>query len=220
VFEDADIDAAVTGALAAKFRNSGEACTAANRFIVQRSIEQVFVERIAERVRRMRFGRGTEAGVAVGPLIDRVAVEKVDGLVRDAVERDARLLVGGRPHNGPGNFYEPTVLSGVTLGSAILTEEIFGPVLAVTPFDTEDEAVALANNSEFGLAAYVYTRDLARGQRMIERLESGMLGLNAGIISNAAAPFGGIKQSGLGREGGEEGIHEYLNTKYTMTPAP
>ena len=219
VFADADLDLAVEGALAAKFRNSGEACTAANRFLVHASVAGAFAERLAGRVRAMRAGPGTEDGVAIGPLIDERAVRKVDGLVADAVRKGARLLCGGAPIAGPGTFYAPTVLTGVPDGAAILTEEIFGPVLAIATFTGEDEAVERANATQYGLAAYVYTADLARGQRMIERIESGMMGLNAGVISDAAAPFGGVNQSGLGREGGAEGIGEYLETKYTLIPS-
>ena len=218
VFEDADLDKAVEGALAAKFRNIGQACTAANRFIVHSSVAGEFAERITERVKALSIGRGTEDGVAIGPLIDDDAVAKADELVTDATGRGATLLTGGERIDGPGTFYAPTVLSGVTPGSAILREEIFGPVLAIATFDTEDEAVRLANDTEYGLVSYVYTQDLARGHRMIDRLETGMMGLNAGVVSNAAAPFGGVKQSGVGREGGLEGIHEYLSTKYTLIP--
>jgi succinate-semialdehyde dehydrogenase/glutarate-semialdehyde dehydrogenase len=175
---------------------------------------------VSARVTALRVGRGTEAGVHVGPLIDAAAVDKARILVEDAVSRGATLHTGGSAIDGPGTFFQPTVVSGVQAGSAILETEIFGPVLSIVPFTDEDEAVRLANDTPYGLVAYVWTRDLARGQRMIERLETGMLGLNAGVISNAAAPFGGVKQSGLGREGGVEGISEYLTTKYTMTPDP
>jgi succinate-semialdehyde dehydrogenase/glutarate-semialdehyde dehydrogenase len=219
VFEDADLDLAVEGALAAKFRNSGEACTAANRFLVHESVAAEFAERLTRRVRAMRVGRGTGEDVAIGPLIDERAVQKVGELVADAVHRGARILCGAKPIEGPGTFYAPTVLTGVPDGAAILTEEIFGPVLAVATFATEGEAVARANATEYGLAAYVYTGDLARGHRMIERIESGLMGLNVGGVSDAAAPFGGLKQSGLGREGGAEGIHEFLETKYTLIPS-
>ncbi|ROQ03244.1 succinate-semialdehyde dehydrogenase/glutarate-semialdehyde dehydrogenase [Rathayibacter sp. PhB93] len=220
VFEDADLDRAVEGAMLAKFRNVGQACTAANRFFVHESIAEEFAARVTERVRALTVGRGTDSGVTIGPLIDDRAVEKASSLVRDAVERGAEVRVGGHGIDGAGHFYEPTVLAGVAAGSEILRTEIFGPVLAIVPFRDEDEAVALANDTEFGLVSYVFTRDLARGQRMIERLATGMMGLNVGVVSNAAAPFGGVKQSGLGREGGLEGIHEYLSTKYTLTPDP
>jgi succinate-semialdehyde dehydrogenase/glutarate-semialdehyde dehydrogenase len=220
VFEDADLDKAVEGALAAKFRNVGQACTAANRFIVHRSIADEFARRVTGAVRGFAVGRGTEPDVRIGPLIDTKAVEKAESLVADAVARGAGLATGGSRLERPGTFFEPTVLTDVAPGSEILREEIFGPVLAIAPFDTEDEAVALANDTEYGLVSYVYTENLARGQRMIERIETGMMGLNVGVVSNAAAPFGGWKLSGLGREGGAEGIHEYLQTKYTLTPAP
>ena len=220
VFDDADLDKAVDGAIAAKFRNIGEACTAANRFIVHTSVAEEFARRITERVQGFRTGRGTEDGVTIGPLIDQRAVEKADELVRDAVANGATLRVGGGPIDRPGTFYAATVLSDVAPGSQILREEIFGPVVAITTFTDEDDAVRIANDTEFGLVGYVYTRDLARGQRMIERLETGMMGLNVGVVSNPAAPFGGWKLSGLGREGGAEGIHEYLQTKYTLTPDP
>ncbi|MEJ3403600.1 NAD-dependent succinate-semialdehyde dehydrogenase [Rathayibacter sp. YIM 133350] len=220
IFDDADLDAAVEGALLAKFRNIGQACTAANRFIVHESVADAFAERITDKVKAMRIGRGTEEGVQIGPLIDDDAIDKADALVKDAVERGATLTTGGNRIEGEGTFYEPTVVTDVVPGSDILRQEIFGPVVSIVRFSTEDDAVRIANDTEFGLVAYVYTRDLARGQRMIERLQTGMMGLNMGVISNAAAPFGGVKQSGIGREGGFEGIHEYLNTKYTLTPNP
>jgi succinate-semialdehyde dehydrogenase/glutarate-semialdehyde dehydrogenase len=220
VFEDADLDKAVEGALAAKFRNIGQACTAANRFIVHQDVADEFSRRVTEKVAAMKIGRGTEAGVSIGPLIDEAAVAKAVELVGDAVSRGAKVTTGGQAIDGDGTFFQPTVLTDVKQGSAILTEEIFGPVLAVTTFATEQEAIDLANATEYGLASYVFTRDLARGQRLIEGLNTGMMGLNAGVMSNASAPFGGVKMSGLGREGGEEGIHEYLSTKYTMTPNP
>ncbi len=220
VFEDADLDTAVDGAMIAKFRNIGQACTAGNRFIVQESIAEEFAKRVAERVRAFKVGRGTEDGVTIGPLIDADAVAKVGSLVEDAVTRGATLRTGGSAIEGDGTFFEPTVLSGVKPGSDILSEEIFGPVLAITTFAEEADAVQLANATEYGLIGYVFTKDLARGQRMIEAIDTGMMGLNIGVASNAAAPFGGVKQSGLGREGGFEGIHEYLSTKYTLTPAP
>lgn len=220
VFADADLDKAVDGAIAAKFRNIGQACTAANRFIVHASIADEFARRVSERVRGFKTGRGTEEGVTIGPLINSAAVQKVSDLVDDAVSRGAEVTTGGSAISGSGTFYEATVLTGVRAGSDILREEIFGPVLAITTFDDEEDAVRLANDTEYGLVSYVYTRDLARGQRMIERLETGMTGLNVGVVSNAAAPFGGWKMSGLGREGGPEGINEYLQTKYTLTPDP
>lgn len=220
VFEDADLDKAVDGAIAAKFRNIGQACTAANRFIVHRSVAEEFAQRVTARVNGFRTGRGTEEGVVIGPLIDDRAVAKASQLVTDAVARGARLLTGGAAIDRPGTFFEATVVSDVAPGSDILREEIFGPVLAIVPFDTEEDAVRIANDTEYGLVSYVYTESLARGQRMIELLETGMMGLNVGVVSNAAAPFGGWKLSGLGREGGAEGIHEYLQTKYTLTANP
>ncbi|MFV0253302.1 MAG: NAD-dependent succinate-semialdehyde dehydrogenase [Beutenbergiaceae bacterium] len=220
VFGDADLEAAVDGAMLAKFRNIGQACTAGNRFIVHRSLVADFARLVTQRVHQFAIGRGTEDGVEIGPLIDDKAVAKVGELVDDAVGRGATVHAGGAAMSGPGSFYPATVLSGVPAQSQIMREEIFGPVLAIVEFDTEDEAVALANDTEYGLVSYVYTRDLARGQRMIERLATGMMGLNVGVVSNAAAPFGGWKASGLGREGGAEGIGEYLQTKYTLTPDP
>ncbi|KQO11195.1 NAD-dependent succinate-semialdehyde dehydrogenase [Agreia sp. Leaf244] len=218
VFDDADLDKAVDGAMLAKFRNIGQACTAANRFIVHSAVADEFARRIADRVKALSIGRGTEQGVDIGPLINDKAVDKADSLVQDAVSRGAELVTGGKRVDGPGSFYEPTVVSGVAAGSDILREEIFGPVVSIVTFDDEDEGVRLANDTQYGLVSYVFTADLARGQRMIERLETGMMGLNVGVVSNAAAPFGGVKQSGLGREGGLEGIHEYLSTKYTLIP--
>jgi len=220
VFEDADLDQAVEAAMLAKFRNMGQACTAANRFLVHRSIKDEFSRRVTERVQALQVGRGTEAGITVGPLIDDRAVSKTSELVDDAIARGARLMAGGRAVDGPGSFFQPTVVTDVRAGSQILREEIFGPVLAVVPFDDEEDAVRIANDTDYGLVSYVFTESLARGQRMIERLETGMMGLNVGVVSNAAAPFGGWKLSGVGREGGAEGIHEYLQTKYTLTPNP
>ena len=219
VFDDADLDKAVEGAMLAKFRNIGQACTAANRFIVHESIVDAFAERLTERVSAMKIGRGTEEGVQIGPLIDAKAVAKTGALVEDAVARGATVRTGGAAIEGEGTFFEPTVVTEVAAGSDILREEIFGPVLAIATFADEDEAVRLANDTEYGLVSYVFTQDLARGHRMIDRLETGMMGLNVGVVSNAAAPFGGVKQSGVGREGGLEGIHEYLSTKYTLIPA-
>jgi succinate-semialdehyde dehydrogenase / glutarate-semialdehyde dehydrogenase len=220
VFDDADLDRAVDGAMLAKFRNIGEACTAANRFIVHEDVADEFARRVTDKVSAMKIGRGTEEGVTIGPLINEDAVDKAAQLVEDAVARGASVLTGGSRVSGPGTFYEPTVVTDVRAGSEILRQEIFGPVLSIVRFHDEDEAVRVANDTEFGLVSYVFTKDLARGQRMIERLQTGMMGLNVGVISNAAAPFGGVKQSGLGREGGLEGIHEYLSTKYTLTPDP
>lgn len=218
VFEDADLDKAVDGAMLAKFRNVGQACTAANRFIVHESIAAEFGRRLTERVASMKIGRGTEDGVTIGPLVNEAAVESTDAMVKDALGRGATLLIGGARPDGPGSFYQPTVLTDVPAGSRLLTEEIFGPLVGITTFADEDEAVRLANSTEYGLIGYVFTTSQARGQRMIDKLDTGMMGLNTGLVSNAAAPFGGVKQSGLGREGGLEGIHEYLSTKYTLSP--
>ncbi|MBF0671866.1 MAG: NAD-dependent succinate-semialdehyde dehydrogenase [Salinibacterium sp.] len=220
VFDDADLDKAVEGAMLAKFRNIGQACTAGNRFIVHESVAEEFARRVTEKVNGFRVGRGTEEGVTIGPLIDEKAVGKASALVTDAVERGATLHTGGKPIEGKGTFFEPTVISGVKPGSDILREEIFGPVMSIVTFRDEDEAVRMANDTEYGLVGYVFTKDLARGQRLIDSLDTGMMGLNVGVLSNAAAPFGGVKQSGLGREGGFEGIHEYLSPKYTLTPDP
>jgi succinate-semialdehyde dehydrogenase / glutarate-semialdehyde dehydrogenase len=220
IFDDADLGAAVDGAMMAKFRNIGQACTAANRFIVHQAVADEFAARVTERVQAFNIGRGTEEDVQIGPLINADAVQKADVLVRDATYRGAKVLTGGHPIEGPGTFYEPTVVTGVRPGSDILREEIFGPVLSIVTFGDEDEAVRIANDTEYGLVGYAYTKDLARGQRLIESLQTGMLGLNVGVVSNAAAPFGGVKQSGIGREGGFEGIQEYLSTKYTLTPNP
>ncbi len=214
VFEDADIDAAVQGAMLAKMRNIGEACTAANRFHVAEAVAEGFAEQLAEKMGAMKVGRGTQDGVEVGPLIDEQQRTKVSELVEDAVERGARTLVGGQPRDGAGYFYEPTVLTEISEDARLLKEELFGPVAPVKSFAGEDEAVAAANATEFGLVAYLYTNDLKRALRVCERLETGMVGLNQGMVSNAAAPFGGVKHSGFGREGGPEGIEEYLETKY------
>jgi succinate-semialdehyde dehydrogenase / glutarate-semialdehyde dehydrogenase len=217
VFEDADLDAAVEGAMLAKMRNVGEACTAANRFHVHESLAAEFSRRLAERMGALSVGRGTEPGVDVGPLIDEAQRTKVTELVSDAVGRGAQVLVGGGPLSGPtypGYFYEPTVLADVPDDARLLGEEIFGPVAPIATFTSEEQALAAANRTEYGLVAYVYTRDLARAFRVCEGIESGMIGLNQGVVSNPAAPFGGVKQSGFGREGGFEGIGEYLETKY------
>ncbi|HEX2144893.1 MAG TPA: NAD-dependent succinate-semialdehyde dehydrogenase [Glycomyces sp.] len=214
VFADADLDAALDGAMLAKMRNIGEACTAANRFLVQRDVAEEFARRMAERMAAQPIGRGTEEGVVVGPLIDEAAVTKVSSLVDDATERGARVLTGGSTVDGPGNFYRPTVLADVPTDARMAKEEIFGPVAPISVFDTEDEAVRIANDTEYGLVSYLYTSDLKRALRVAERLEVGMIGLNQGIVSNPAAPFGGVKQSGLGREGGSVGIDEFLETKY------
>jgi len=220
VFDDADLDKAVEGAMLAKFRNIGQACTAANRFIVHESVAEEFARRVTERVSAFKVGRGTEDGITIGPLINDGAVDKANDLVQEAVSRGARVLTGGERVEGDGSFYAPTVLTDVVAGSEILREEIFGPVLSIITFTDEADAVAKANDTEYGLVSYAFTKDLARGQRLIDSLATGMMGLNVGVVSNAAAPFGGIKQSGVGREGGSEGIHEYLETKYVLTPDP
>ena len=214
VFDDADVDAAVQGAMIAKMRNIGEACTAANRFHVADSVAGEFAEKLAQKMGAMKVGRGTEDGVEVGPLIDATQRSKVAELVEDAVGRGAKALVGGHERDGAGYFYDPTVLTDVPADAHLLKEEIFGPVAPVRGFDDEDEAIAAANDTEFGLVAYVYTSNVKRALRVVEKLETGMVGLNQGLVSNPAAPFGGIKQSGFGREGGPEGIEEYLETKY------
>lgn len=220
VFDDADLDTAVTAAMLAKFRNVGEACTAANRFFVQEGIADAFTAALTAKVDEFRIGRGTEEGTTMGPLIDDRAVDKAARLVDDAVSRGARLVTGGQRVDRPGTYYAPTVLDDVQPGSDILTTEIFGPVVSITRFATEEEGIRLANDTEFGLIAYAYTSDFARGQRLAERLETGMLGLNTGVVSNAAFPFGGVKSSGLGREGSHEGIEEYLESVYVLTPDP
>jgi succinate-semialdehyde dehydrogenase/glutarate-semialdehyde dehydrogenase len=220
VFDDADLDAAVDGAVIAKMRNIGEACTSANRFHVAASVVDEFTDRLAERLAAMPIGRGVDEGVEVGPLIDGAAVAKVAELVDDAVERGARVVTGGRAIDGPGHFFPPTVLAEVPADARCLHEEIFGPVAPVTSFSDDDDAIARANDTEYGLVAYVFTRDLDRAVRTVERLDTGMVGLNQGIVSNPAAPFGGVKQSGVGREGGPEGIDEYLATKYVAMRLP
>jgi succinate-semialdehyde dehydrogenase/glutarate-semialdehyde dehydrogenase len=214
VFEDADLDAAVEGALLAKMRNIGEACTAANRFYVADSVASEFAQKLADKMGKMKIGRGTEEGVQVGPLIDESQLEKVKELVDDAVSKGARTIVGGNIPDGRGYFIEPTVLSDVPDDARLLKEEIFGPVAPVKGFLSEEEAIAAANDTEFGLVAYVFTRDIKRALRVIEGLETGMVGLNQGMVSNVGAPFGGVKQSGIGREGGKWGIEEFLETKY------
>ncbi len=219
VFEDADIDAAVDGAMVAKMRNMGEACTAANRFLVHASVAEEFADKLGKRMGTLTVGRGQDDGVDVGPLIDERAVESVSQLVTDAVHDGARVVCGGDVPAGAGYFYLPTVLLDVPAESEINVQEIFGPVAPITTFESEDDAVRLANDTEYGLASYVYTRDLARTIRLAETLEFGMVGVNTGLISNPAAPFGGVKSSGFGREGGFEGIEEYLETTYVALPA-
>jgi succinate-semialdehyde dehydrogenase/glutarate-semialdehyde dehydrogenase len=220
VFADADLDAAVEGAVIAKMRNIGEACTAANRFYVAQAVADEFSQKLAERLGAMKVGRGTDPDVKVGPLIDDTQRAKVAELVEDAASKGARVLTGGEKLDGPGYFYEPTVLVDVPDDARLLREEIFGPVAPVKAFATDDEAIAAANDTEYGLVAYVYTQDINRAFKVIERLETGMVGLNQGMVSNAGAPFGGVKHSGYGREGGPEGIQEYLETKYVALNVP
>ena len=214
VFDDADLDKAVDGAMVAKMRNGGQACTAANRIYVQRGVHEEFARRLTERMSALRVGPGTDPATEVGPLVDEASVRKVDELVRDAVGQGARLLTGGRVPQGAGFFYLPTVLTNVPLSARMVSEEIFGPVASVIPFDTEEEAIAAANDSEYGLAAYVFSEDLRRGLRVSERIETGMVAVNRGLVSDPAAPFGGVKQSGLGREGAHQGLLDFTETKY------
>lgn len=218
VFEDADLDVAVEGILAAKFRNIGQACTAANRIYVHSAVADELGARLAARVSAMKVGRGTEDGVQIGALVEEKAVANAERLVADVRERGGKVLTGGSRVAGAGYFFEPTVVDYVPTSAAMVQEEIFGPILAMVRFDTEAEAIELANSTEYGLASYVFTENLHRAQRMITEIEAGMMAVNAGVMSNAAAPFGGIKQSGLGREGSQEGIEEFLSTKYTMIP--
>jgi succinate-semialdehyde dehydrogenase/glutarate-semialdehyde dehydrogenase len=214
VFDDADLDAAVEGAVLSKFRNAGQTCVCANRILVQDGIHDRFVAALAERVRAMKVGPGTEAGVAIGPLIDEKGFGKVERHVADARRGGAQVLVGGRPHALGRSFYEPTLMTGVTLDMAMANEETFGPVAGVTRFRDETEAIRIANDTPFGLAAYFYARDAARIWRVAEALESGMVGINTGLISTPEVPFGGVKQSGLGREGSHHGIEEWVEVKY------
>ncbi len=214
VFEDADIPDALDGAMIAKMRNGGEACTAANRFYVQRGAYDAFASGIIERMGKIRVGAGYDPDSALGPMINRRAIDKIDALVEDAVSKGAKVLLGGQRLDRRGHYYAPTVLGDVPRNSRLLKEEIFGPVVALLSFDTEQEAIDSANDTEFGLAAYVYTRDLKRGFRVCERIETGMIGLNRGMMSDPAAPFGGMKQSGLGREGSHHGLVEFCEAKY------
>ncbi|WP_237673847.1 NAD-dependent succinate-semialdehyde dehydrogenase [Vreelandella profundi] len=215
VFEDADLDAAVEGAMAAKFRNAGQTCVCTNRFLVQSSVINAFCEKLAAAmVSELHVGDGTKANINIGPLIDEKAVKKVSEHVQDAIDNGAELLLGGHPHPLGGNFFTPTLISFATDKMKVAHEETFGPLAAVFPFDDEQTAIEMANDTQYGLAAYFYSRDLARVWRVAEALEYGMVGINTGSISNAAAPFGGVKASGLGREGGHQGLEEYLETKY------
>ncbi|WP_138445417.1 NAD-dependent succinate-semialdehyde dehydrogenase [Sinomonas susongensis] len=218
VFEDADLDRAVEGAVAAKMRNMGEACTAANRIFVQRPVAEEFARRLAARLGALSVGDGAEAGTDVGPLVEEKALRKVQELVHDAVAKGAKVVCGGNRPERPGFFYAPTVLSDVSPEADLMTEEIFGPVAPVVPFDTEEEALRMANDTPFGLVGYLFTQDLDRSFRVGEALEVGMVGLNTGIVANPAAPFGGVKASGLGREGGRMGIDEFLEYKYMAVP--
>ncbi|GAB3431761.1 NAD-dependent succinate-semialdehyde dehydrogenase [Flindersiella endophytica] len=220
VFDDANLDAAVDGAMLAKMRNIGEACTAANRFYVQSGVAEAFSEKLAARMGELKLGRGVDDGVSVGPLIDAGAVSKVSELVDDALRRGAHTVLAGGPVDGDGYFYAPTVLSGVPAGARMASEEIFGPVAPISVFETEAQALALANATEYGLVSYVFTQDVDRALRLAEGIESGMVGINSGFVSNPAAPFGGVKQSGLGREGGRIGIDEFLETKYVGIAVP
>lgn len=214
IFDDADLDAAADGVVAAKFRNTGQACISANRVLVQSGIYEAFSAKLVERVRQLRIGHGLEAGVQLGPLIDDAAVAKVEEHVADAVSHGATLLHGGKRHSLGGRFFEPTVIAGATVEMAVAREETFGPVAPLFKFETDEQAFAMANATEFGLAAYLYSRDAARIWRASSAIESGMVGINCGLISNEVAPFGGVKQSGLGREGSHDGIDEFLQTKY------
>jgi succinate-semialdehyde dehydrogenase / glutarate-semialdehyde dehydrogenase len=214
VFDDADVDAAVAGAIASKYRNAGQTCVCANRIYVQAGVHDAFVAKLVEAASKLKVGRGEEEGVQIGPLIDDDAVAKVKAHVADVLAKGGKVLTGGRPHALGGRFFEPTVLDGVKPGMIILKEETFGPVAPIVRFETEEEAIALANDSEFGLAAYFYARDLSRVWRVAEAIESGIIGINTGLISTEVAPFGGVKLSGLGREGSRHGIEDYLEIKY------
>lgn len=220
VFEDADIDEAVAGAMGAKMRNVGEACTAANRFLVHSSVIDEFSTKFAEAISKMKVGNGLDSGVTCGPMVEKAAVDNIASLVDDAIARGGRVLTGGKRVEGPGYFYEPTVIVNAPTDARVFREEIFGPVAPIFPFDTEEEALELANDTEFGLASYVFTSDADRMWRMSDGLEFGLMGFNSGVISNAAAPFGGVKHSGMGREGGFEGIEEYTSLQYIGVANP
>ena len=217
VFDDADLEAAVDGAMIAKMRNGGEACTAANRFLVQDSVAEKFTEMLAERMASIKIGNGLEDGVQCGPMINAAAIKDIQELVDDAAGEGARVVTGGKAMDGEGHFFAPTVLADVPKSSRMLIEEIFGPVAPIVTFKTEDEAIEMANDTEYGLVSYIYTTDLARGLRVSEALDAGMIALNRGLVSDPAAPFGGTKQSGLGREGSHCGIHEFMEVKYIAT---
>jgi len=220
VFEDADVDKAVEGAMQAKLRNMGEACTAANRFLIHEAVADEFAQKLTARFAALKVARGVEEGTNIGPVIDEKSRNAIHALVADATSKGAKILTGGVIPTGEGYFYPPTVLQGVAANSEILKNEIFGPVAPIVTFKNEDEAVAMANDTEYGLVAYAFTKDLNRGLRLAERLETGMFGLNTGLVSNPAGPFGGVKQSGLGREGSLEGIEEYLETVYVGIADP
>ncbi len=214
VFDDADLDAAVEGAMISKYRNAGQTCVCANRILVQDKVYDAFAAKLAEKVKALKVGAGTEAGVTIGPLIDDKAVAKVEEHVQDALSKGAKILVGGHKHQLGGLFYEPTLLTEVTTDMKITREETFGPVAPLFRFKTEEEGIAMANDTEFGLASYFYARDIGRIWRVGEALESGMVGINTGLISTEVAPFGGVKQSGIGREGSKYGVEEFLEVKY------
>jgi len=214
VFEDADIDAAIDGAMIAKMRNMGEACTSANRFYVHEKVHDEFAKKLTAKMAGLKVGNGLDDGVMVGPLVNADAKKKVMELVDDAVGKGAKILTGGKSPSGPGHFYPPTVLDHVPDGAKMLNDEIFGPVAAIQTFKGEDEVIKRANDTEYGLVAYLYTKDLGRGMRVSEKLDFGMIGLNRGLVSDPAAPFGGMKQSGIGREGAHEGLKEFLETQY------
>ncbi|HFG6935811.1 NAD-dependent succinate-semialdehyde dehydrogenase [Acinetobacter baumannii] len=216
VFDDADLDAAIEGALIAKFRNAGQTCVCVNRFLVQAGIYEKFIAALSQKIQNFNIGNGLEAGHDIGPLINASAVKKVEAHIQDALDKNGRLVVGGKKHKAGELFFEPTLIADVTADMDVATQETFGPLAAVFKFETEQQAVEMANATEFGLAAYCYTKDLGRAWRMSEQLEYGMVGINKGLISNEVAPFGGIKQSGLGREGSKYGIEDYLEIKYTL----
>ncbi|HEO1793484.1 TPA: NAD-dependent succinate-semialdehyde dehydrogenase [Acinetobacter baumannii] len=216
VFDDADLDAAIEGALIAKFRNAGQTCVCVNRFLVQAGIYEKFIAALSQKIQNFNIGNGLEAGHDIGPLINANAVKKVEAHIQDALDKNGRLVIGGKRHTAAELFFEPTLIADVTADMDVATQETFGPLAAVFKFETEQQAVEMANATEFGLAAYCYTKDLGRAWRMSEQLEYGMVGINKGLISNEVAPFGGIKQSGLGREGSKYGIEDYLEIKYTL----
>ena len=216
VFDDADLDAAVEGAIASKYRNAGQTCVCANRIYVQDKVYETFAAKLAEKVKSFTVGAGTESGVVIGPLIDQQGMKKVEEHVADATAKGAKVILGGKPHSRGGLFFEPTILTGVTQAMRVSNEETFGPVAPLYRFKTEDEAIAMANATEFGLSGYFYSRDIGRIFRVAEKMETGMVCVNSGILSTEVAPFGGVKQSGLGREGSKYGIEEYLEVKYLM----